>query len=91
YVATVVDAKVVDGTSRVLGVHTAVDAGFIANPERVRLQIRGAAVMGMTVALHSGINQVDGAVQEGNFDAYQIVRADNCPLQVYTHIVEHQI
>ena len=45
--------------------------------------------MGMTAALHSGINHLDGAVQEGNFDAYQIVRDDNYPLQVYTHIVEH--
>jgi len=90
YVATVVHVKIEDdGTVRVPVVHTALDAGFVANPERVRSQVQGAAVMGMTAALHSGINHVDGAVQEGNFDTYQMVRADNYPEQVHTHIVDH--
>ncbi|MBL4645613.1 MAG: xanthine dehydrogenase family protein molybdopterin-binding subunit, partial [Rhizobiales bacterium] len=89
YIATVVHVKVVDGVVRVPEVHMAIDAGFVANPERVRSQMQGAAVFGMTTALHSGVNFENGAAVEGNFDSYEMVRADNFPEVVHTHIVPH--
>ena len=87
YIATVVRARVVDGTVRVPEVHVAIDCGFIANPERVRSQIQGACVFGMTAAVHSGISFVDGEVQESNFHDYEMVRASNFPEIVHTHFV----
>jgi isoquinoline 1-oxidoreductase beta subunit len=90
YVASVVHVRVEDdGTVRVPEVHTAIDCGFAANPERIRSQIEGAAVMGMTLALHSGVTFEDGRAQQSNFHDYDVVRIDNFPQVVYTHIVEH--
>ncbi len=90
YVASVVRVQVTgDGTIRVPEVHMAVDCGFAANPERILSQMEGAAVMGMTAALHSGITYKDGAVEQANFDTYEMVRASNFPEKVHTHIVEH--
>lgn len=90
YVAAVAHVKVDgDGIVRVPEVHMAVDCGFAANPERIRSQMEGAAVMGMTAALHSGITYKNGAVEQGNFDDYEMVRASNFPETVHTHIVEH--
>ena len=90
YVASVVHVKVeADGTIRVPEVHTAIDCGFAANPERIRSQIEGAAVMGMTLALNSAITYDKGRVVESNYDNYDVARADNFPEAVYTHIVEH--
>ncbi|MGH6945575.1 MAG: molybdopterin cofactor-binding domain-containing protein, partial [Geminicoccaceae bacterium] len=90
YVATVVHVKVDDdGTVHVPEVHTAVDCGFCANPERVRSQIEGAAVMGMTLALHSAITFDKGRVQQGNFDDYDVARIEDFPALVSVHIVEH--
>jgi isoquinoline 1-oxidoreductase beta subunit len=90
YVASVVHVKVAeDGTVRVPAVHTAIDCGFAANPERIRSQIEGAAVMGMTLALHSGVTFKDGRAQQSNFFDYDVVRVDNFPEIVTTHIVEH--
>jgi isoquinoline 1-oxidoreductase beta subunit len=90
YVASVVHVKVeADGTVRVPEVHTAIDCGFCANPERVRSQIEGAAVMGMTLALNSAITFENGAVQQSNYHDYDVVRCDNFPELVVTHIVEH--
>lgn len=90
YVASVVRVKIDDdGTIRVPEVHTAIDCGFAVNPERIRSQIEGAAVMGMTLALKSGVTYENGAVREGNFDTYEMVRSDNFPEIVHTHIVEH--
>ena len=89
YVAAAVHVKIVDGKIRVPEVHLAVDCGFAANPERIRSQMEGAAVMGMTLALHSGITYENGAVVESNFNDYDVVRSDNFPEKVHTHIVEH--
>ncbi|MEP2783228.1 MAG: molybdopterin cofactor-binding domain-containing protein [Pseudoruegeria sp.] len=90
YVAAVAHVKIEDdGTIRVPEVHMAIDCGFAANPERIRSQMEGAAVMGMTTALHSGVTYQNGAVEEGNFDSYEMVRASNYPEMVHTHIVEH--
>ena len=66
----------------------AIDCGFCANPERVESQMQGAAVMGMTAALHSGITFENGAVQQSNFYDYDVVRSQNYPT-VVTHIVPH--
>jgi isoquinoline 1-oxidoreductase beta subunit len=89
YVASVVHVRVgADGTVRVPEVHTAIDCGFAANPERIRAQIEGAAVMGMTIALKSGITYEKGRVVESNFNDYDVVRSDNYP-QVHTYIVPH--
>ena len=56
YVATVVRASVNEkGRLTVPRVDTAIDYGFAANPERIRSQIEGAAVMGMSLALYGEI------------------------------------
>ncbi len=90
YIAIAVHAKVgADGTVRVPEAHVAVDCGFVANPERVQSQMQGACVFGMTAAMHGGITYEEGAVQESNFHDYRMVRADNFPEKVYTHIVDY--
>ncbi len=89
YIAMVVHAKVEKGIVRVPEVHVAVDCGFAANPERVRSQMQGACVFGMTAALYSGISFDNGEVQESNFHDYEMVRADNFPELVHTYIVPH--
>ncbi|MGX0976241.1 isoquinoline 1-oxidoreductase beta subunit [Roseovarius sp. MBR-51] len=88
YVACAAHVKIADGRITVPEMHMAIDCGFCANPERVESQIQGAAVMGMTVALHSGITFEDGAVVQSNFYDYDVVRSDNYPT-VKTHIVPH--
>ncbi|MEM9522863.1 MAG: molybdopterin cofactor-binding domain-containing protein [Pseudomonadota bacterium] len=89
YVACAVHVKVVDGRIMVPEMHLAIDCGFAANPERIESQMQGAAVMGMTTALNSGITFENGAVMQSNFYDYDVVRSDNYPLNVVTHIVPH--
>ena len=88
YVACAARVKVADGQITVPEMHMAIDCGFCANPERVESQMQGAAVMGMTVALHSGITFENGAVVQSNFYDYNVVRSDNYPT-VTTHIIPH--
>lgn len=88
YVATVVHVEVKDGKITVPHAVTALDCGFYVNPERIRSQIEGAAVMGMSHALVSGITFKDGAVEQSNFSDYAIATMANFPKTVDVHIVE---
>lgn len=89
YVACAARVKLVDGRITVPELHLAIDCGFQANPERVESQLQGAAVMGMTLALHSSITYENGRVQQSNYYDYDVVRADNFPMNVVTHVVKH--
>jgi isoquinoline 1-oxidoreductase beta subunit len=89
YVATVVHTEIRDdGTITVPHAVTALDCGFYVNPERIRSQIEGAAVMGMSHALYSGITFKDGAVEQSNFSDFTIAPMSNFPRQVDVVIVE---
>jgi len=79
-VCTVVHCKIgKDGIVRVPEVHTAIDCGFAVNPERIRAQIEGAAVQGMSTTLYSAITYKKGAVEQSNYTDYQVARMSNYP------------
>jgi isoquinoline 1-oxidoreductase beta subunit len=89
YVATVVEVEVDDsGAVRIPHVHTALDAGIIANPEMVRQQFEGAAVFGTSIARTGEITATKGIVDQSNFNDYQVARMNDAPLQTDIHIVE---
>ena len=90
YVASVVRVKVEDdGTVRVPEVHTAIDCGFAANPERIRSQIEGAAVMGMTLALNSAITFENGRSCRATTMTTTSRGATTSRSSSSPHIVEH--
>ena len=89
YVAVAARVKIIDGKVTVPEMHMAIDCGYAANPERIKSQMEGASVMGMTVAQHSGITFKDGAVQQSNFYDYDVARSTNYPNNVQVHIVPH--
>ena len=92
YIATVVHVEVGDkGRIIIPRVDTAIDCGFCVHPERVRSQIEGAAVMGLTLAKYGEITFKNGAVEQSNFHDYQLVRIDESPKQTMVHIVDHGI
>ena len=61
------------------------------HPERVRSQIEGAAVMGLTLAKYGEITLKNGAVEQSNFNDYQLVRIGESPAETRVHIVDHPI
>jgi len=92
YIATVVEVEVdAKGNITIPRVDTAVDCGFCVNPERVRSQMEGAAVMGLSLAKYGEITLKDGRVEQGNFNDFQIARIDESPRDTRVHIVEHPI
>ena len=88
YVASVVQVRVApDGALVIPRVDIAIDAGFIAHPERVRAQLEGATIMGLGNALSSEITFAAGRVVQSNFDSYHVMRMDASPREIHVHIV----
>jgi isoquinoline 1-oxidoreductase beta subunit len=88
YVATVVQVQVNDAGKVVIHrVDTALDAGTVVNPEMVRQQFEGAAVMGASLALYGEITATNGAVNQSNFDSYPVARMNTAPRETNIYIV----
>ena len=88
YVATVVEVEVDNkGQVHIPGVWTAVDAGTVVSPDNVRNQFEGAAVFGTSLALFSEITATNGAIDQGNFDNYQLTRMNRTPRHIDIHVV----
>jgi isoquinoline 1-oxidoreductase beta subunit len=92
YVASVVRVAVDSkGNVSVPQVDTAIDCGFVVNPERIRSQIEGAAVMGLSIAKYTQITFKNGRVQQNNFHDYKVLRIGEGAMDVRTHIVPNGI
>jgi isoquinoline 1-oxidoreductase beta subunit len=88
YVAIVVEVAVDDaGKLSIPRVDVAVDCGPQVNPERIRSQIEGACIMGVSLATLGEISFKNGAVQQDNFHAYQLTRIDDAPREIKVHLL----
>lgn len=89
FVAAVAEVSVdARGKLVVHKIWTCIDAGTVINPDRVHAQLEGAAIFGMSIALHGEITAQDGAIVQGNFDTYPVVRMSEVPAAIHTHIME---
>ncbi len=86
YVAEVAEVSIENGKVRVHRVTCAVDCGVVVNPDIVAAQMQSAIVFGLTAALYGKITIENGAVVQGNFDTYPMLRIDEMP-EVDVHIV----
>ncbi|MDA0311768.1 MAG: molybdopterin-dependent oxidoreductase [Gemmatimonadetes bacterium] len=78
-----------DGEVHVPRAWTAIDCGLAVSPERVTSQMEGAVVFGLTIALHGAITVKHGAVEQDNFDGYQVCRINEAP-EVEVAIFENE-
>ena len=89
YVASVVEVEVdAQGRVRIPRIDQVADAGVFINPDRVRSQFEGAAVMGAGLAMLGEITAANGRIQQNNFDGFQVARMNTAPVQVNVHFVE---
>jgi len=84
YVACVVEvAENSDGKIKVNDVWMAVDCGLAVNPERIRSQMEGAAIFGLSLTFFSELTAKAGVIEQNNFDSYQVARYADAPT---THV-----
>ena len=68
-------------------VDIAVDCGPQVNPDRVRSQMEGACVMGLSQAIVSEITFKNGRSQQDNFHQFEIVRMNLAPKRIVVHVL----
>ncbi len=80
YVAMAVHASVDrGGRLKVHQVDCAVDCGPVVNPNSLEAQIQGAVAFGLSLAVHGKITLKNGAVEQGNFGDYPVLRMNEMP------------
>ena len=67
-------------------VHAVIDLGTVVNPDMVKAQVEGAAVMALTAATKTGINFAKGQSIQTNFHNNPIIRINEMP-KVDVHIL----
>jgi isoquinoline 1-oxidoreductase subunit beta len=88
YVAAVVEVAVdAKGGLQIPRVDIAIDCGAQINPERVRAQMEGACIMGLSNALLGEITFKAGRVEQSNFHDYQVLRMNAAPKAIHVHMI----
>ena len=88
YVAAVIEVEInAAGEVIVPRVDIAMDCGPQINPDRVRSQIEGACIMGLSLAMSGEISFKNGRVEQSNFHDYAVLRAADAPRVIHTHLV----
>ena len=73
-----------DSRPEVRRIMCSVECGRLINPRIAEYQIRGGVVFGLTAAIKSAVTIKGGAVQEGNFNDFPLLRMDEMPkVEVY--------
>ena len=89
YVASVVEVEVdSQGRVRIPRIDQVADPGVVINPDRVRAQFEGGAVMGAGLAMFGEITAANGRIEQNNFDGFRVARMNDAPVQVNVHFVE---
>jgi len=86
YVAVATKVEVVDGHLKVKEVHCAIDCGLGVNPDRIRSQMEGAMIFGVSLTLMGKIDIKSGEVTQSNFHDYPVTRMNQAP-EIIVHLV----
>jgi isoquinoline 1-oxidoreductase subunit beta len=87
YVAQVAEVEMKDdGAFKVKRVVCAIDCGVAVNPDVIAAQMEGGIGYGLGAGLKGAITLKDGAVEQSNFDGYEVLRMSEMP-KIEVHIV----
>ena len=80
YVAACAEVSVSDsGSLKIHRIVAATDCGTAVNPAQIERQIAGSFVYGLSAALYGECTVKDGAIEQTNFDSYNVMRIDEMP------------
>jgi isoquinoline 1-oxidoreductase beta subunit len=90
YVATVIEVKT-DKSGKIVipRIDVAVDCGPQVNKDRVRSQIEGACINGLSQALYGEVTFKDGRAQQDNFHQFELLRMLDAPGVINVHLIEN--
>jgi isoquinoline 1-oxidoreductase beta subunit len=88
YVGTVVEVEIgANGELVIPRVDIAFDCGPQVYPDRIRSQMEGSVIMGVSLAMLGEITFKNGRVEQDNFNTYQITRMTEAPRDIRVHLL----
>jgi isoquinoline 1-oxidoreductase beta subunit len=91
YVAVVVSVvQAPGGKLRVDEAWVALDAGRIVNLDRVRSQMEGSVIFGMSLALYGSITMTGGVTDQKNFRDLRLVRIADAPRAIHVDVQQSE-
>jgi len=88
YVAMVIDVSLNEANELTIHeIHAAIDCGIPVNKDRIKAQMEGGIVYGLSLALQGEITVKGGAVEQHNFDDYPVLRLYQTPKNIFTYIM----
>jgi isoquinoline 1-oxidoreductase subunit beta len=78
--AEVAEISIDAGALKVHKITCIVDCGQMVNPKIIESQVEGGIVFGLSSALWGDITIARGQVQQGNFNTYRVLRANEMPV-----------
>lgn len=91
YAAHVVDVTMKNGQPVVEKVVSALDCGFVVNPEGAKNMVEGSVVDGIGNALYGELIFDKGTSQQKNLNQYRIIRHREAPKKIDVHFVQNTI
>lgn len=91
YAVHVIDVSMKNGQPVVENVVTAMDCGFVVNPEGAKNMVEGAIVDGIGNALFGGMRFEKGAAVQKNLNQYRIIRHREAPKKIDVHFVKNTL
>jgi len=89
YTAAAVDVAVdKSGQLTIPRVDIGIDCGPVVNPDRIRAQLEGAVIQGISLATLGEISFKNGRTEQTNFDGYEVTRIDAAPREIHVHIMD---
>jgi isoquinoline 1-oxidoreductase beta subunit len=68
-----------------------IDAGKVINLDRVRAQMEGSIIFGMSLALYGSITMRNGATVQSNFRDFRLLRIADAPRAIHVDIVKSDV
>lgn len=91
YAAHVVDVTMKNGQPVVEKVVSALDCGFVVNPEGAKNMVEGSVVDGIGNALYGELIFDKGTSLQKNLNQYRIIRHREAPKKIDVHFVQNTI
>ncbi|MEI8146396.1 MAG: molybdopterin cofactor-binding domain-containing protein, partial [Alphaproteobacteria bacterium] len=80
YVAAAAEVSVdASGRLKIHRIVAATDCGVAVNPQQIQMQVEGSFSYGLSALLYGECTVKDGAIEQTNFDSYNVLRIDEMP------------
>lgn len=91
HVCAIVEAEVTpQGEVRLRRAVVAIDCGVPVNISSIEAQVQGGMIFGLSAAMYSDLTIKDGAIEQGNFNDYRVLRLNESPMIEVHRVVNNE-